>query len=454
MYSKFLGRLFLTASFIPLAVGRAAAASSTTTTMKLIDTPLAAVVGTGGRVNLIRTADNTWQATDNSNCPDGAAYPNGTAHCFAAKGDYTAAQVYQYSCRKHTCSADTVWNPASGTCIPIVDYGCTHTNNFMTLQDWDGCSALATPAAGGNNYTAGPCLIDNRDGKTYNVRKFADGKCWLANNLKFGGDYHYWHNIKGQSADTCALRLGSKWQSGGFNNLYTNQSAAKPPTNRFWQGSYGDCVYPYSSTSSSDASNKYGYLYNWMAAVQSPCGWYSQECDPDAMATNTDGKGTYGTQKIQGICPEGWHLPTGGTGGEFNILTDRVAGITGGSSHLADESNTAGGCYTKGNTTCGIWSDTSRNGGNGSYVLTFFNPGGGFNTTYAGRTNYIGESGATETTAVGLIYQGSNARYWSSTARSTTNAYGLDVYSSGVRPLGYHPGDSKYYGFSVRCVLD
>lgn len=48
----------------------------------------------------------------------------------------------------------------------------------------------------------------------------------------------------------------------------------------------------YYPNGNSENVNKYGYLYNWTAA------------------THGDTTGADGEHKIQGICPNGWHLPT------------------------------------------------------------------------------------------------------------------------------------------------
>ena len=44
---------------------------------------------------------------------------------------------------------------------------------------------------------------------------------------------------------------------------------------------------------------------------------------------------------------------------------------------------------------------------------------------------------------------GYNGNYWSSVGRSSSIAYYLNFYSSGVGPSNV---DSRYRGFSVRCV--
>ncbi len=423
----------------------ACAASSSMTTRKLVDTPLASVIATGGQVKLVRLAANTWQTTGDSNCPDGITYPGGYAKCFSSE------TAYLQSCHKATCSADEVWSPTARKCIPIVDFGCQHTNNYMTMQDWDGCSALATPATGGNNFTAGPCLIDNRDGKTYNVRKFADGKCWMADNLKYGGDYHYWHDIKGKGVDMCADRLASVYQADGYTQVVTDKTAADAPAGRFWYGSYGDCLYPYSSVSASDSSQKLGYFYNWMAATQSPCGISGQDCNPDARIVNINDSGYHGTQYLQGVCPEGWHIPTGGSDGEWSILVDRVAGIVSGNNHITNETGLTNTCNDMASS-CYVGAGTSRNGGSGSHVVAFFKKGGGFNTIqYTGRTSFNYDTDCSEL-IVRLIFIGGESMYWSSTAKTQDRAYHIYYSADRVGALGFMPGISKYLGMPIRCV--
>ncbi|MBR2601051.1 hypothetical protein IKE07_02880, partial [Candidatus Saccharibacteria bacterium] len=50
----------------------------------------------------------------------------------------------------------------------------------------------------------------------------------------------------------------------------------------------------------------------------------------------------------------------------------------------------------------------------------------------------------------GRLYSQSNGGvYWSSTVVSSTNAYGLPTWSSGVRPANAY---SKAHGVAVRCV--
>ncbi len=259
----------------------------------------------------------------------------------------------------------------------------TSTNKFMAIepftdcnpttdmQCFDQCSSWVTPAYGTMNYananglnaSSKTELTDLRDGKTYEVRKFADGKCWMVNDLRYGG-----------VTDACLSRTA-------FDG---NGSAS--PTGRFGAGTYGDC------------RNDPGYatyLYNWQAAMQNSTAYY-----------NTTYTGP--TINVQGLCPQGWHLPTGGPTGEQVALDQAIGGT--GANH-----------QTSGN------------------AFTFWRPGGNFLGTYAG---YCDASG-------GLRDQGTNGNYWSSFQSSTTLAYFVGIYTGSVYPQNAH---DKFCGFSIRCV--
>ena len=141
----------------------------------------------------------------------------------------------------------------------------------------------------------------------------------------------------------------------------------------------------------------YGVFYNWTSAMNGALG-------PDSLQTF-----------VQGICPDGWHLPSDE---EWDLLV-----------------NYLGGEFTAGNrmkSTKG-WNTFEKTSGNGDNSS-------GFNAIAAGgRQNS------------GVFYNlGFNALFWSSTS--------LDKSSAWYRYLGYyHSGVYRYfsnmgYGFSVRCV--
>ncbi len=153
-----LGRVFLVtlivtgSEFIAIARGEGSyvntvyAAASTTTTRKLIDTPLASVIGTSGQVKLVRTAANTWQATGNTNCPDGVTYPNAYAKCF------TSASAYSQQCTgSNYCGDNTSWNSSTNKCTgtPATDY-CGAGTKFDTVVNK--CIICTTPSYSSYSY--------------------------------------------------------------------------------------------------------------------------------------------------------------------------------------------------------------------------------------------------------------------------------------------------------------
>ena len=177
---------------------------------------------------------------------------------------------------------------------PIL-FGCNNPTD--TMQTWHGCSTLTTPT--GTNFTQGPCLMDERNGKTYQVRKFADGKCWMATNLAYGGEDRDHGDDNCMKTEVC----GYGYHPDGA--CITDPANAVSVVDKIAPGLYGDCRYPYTAITDQD-SNKYGYMYTWQAAVQ----------DADAYL-NTDKQPR---QPTQGICPDGWYLPTGGDNGQFQAL--------------------------------------------------------------------------------------------------------------------------------------
>ena len=97
--------------------------------------------------------------------------------------------------------------------------GDCYANPVGSLQAFTAaaCEAAATPT--GTNFTPLGCFSDERDNKVYEVRKFADGKCWLVDNLMYGGA-----SAQGGS-DACKKVT---------HNMWTNAT----PTDRFGEGTY------------------------------------------------------------------------------------------------------------------------------------------------------------------------------------------------------------------------
>ena len=146
-------------------------------------------------------------------------------------------------------------------------------------------------------------------------------------------------------------------------------------------------VNPTPPSTSTNGTGQYGYLYNYCAAMggqnTAACA-YSSTPVPNPNLN---------------ICPSGWRLPTGSSGGDFQILNTNIND---------GRTNTDAGLLSKGLFQySGYWYNSFNN-------------------------------------------QGNRGGYWSSTQSSVTNAFLLGFYNTESTPVSYN--DGKYGGFSVRCV--
>jgi len=220
-----------------------------------------------------------------------------------------------------------------------------------------------------NDYENG-ILTDTRDGKKYNIRKMPDGHWWMIEDLKFGN---------------C--------DASTFTSYYNESAYGKIAANY-----YGVCI---ESTYSGA-----GYLYNWQGAMNHADAYYSGSSSNPSGNTNGNTM-----RKWRGICPAGWHLPSGGSDGEFQKLYNAFVSKYGTSS-----------VYTY-FTSCSHFRGVLGGYGVGSYSADK-------KVTGPGKVGY----------------------YWSSTWYSSLAAYALGLYinSSAVT----HRDQFKDYGYAVRCVKD
>ena len=278
-----------------------------------------------------------------------------------------------------------------------------------SLQNWDGCSSLAQGAT--------TALTDERDGNTYAVAKLADNKCWMIENLRLADKDANNNDINLSSTNTHnpSLPLTNIYDSSTTSNhLSPTSSVAYDATTapEGWCTTNSSACDDQSrlrtdnttlfanntSSSYSPLSNVYSYgnYYNWYSA--------------------TAGHGKYGSSYASGytapgdLCPAGWHLPTGGNASaEFGVLDVAMGGT---------------GAYQSGNA------------------------GTAMSKVYRSYPNNFVYSGIVDGASVSS--RSSSGYYWSSSAYSSSGAYGLNFYSSIVSPgTG---SDSKYRGRSIRCL--
>jgi uncharacterized protein (TIGR02145 family) len=283
---------------------------------------------------------------------NGADVEGATGNSYTNTAGLAAAGTYVYVRLAHT--DDCGWQASNGYIV----WCCDAPGSTVDFTVFSPCVASV-----GATWT----LKDTRESgniHSYKVKLMADGHYWMVQDLKFGNQ--------------CGTAFSGS--SGSDKSGTTNVSSIGTY--------YGDCI-----------NNTYtgaGNLYDWAATIQKPGAYYGTSTDVGCSST------TSGTS-CQGICPAGWHIPTGGSDGEYQVLHTAMT--------KADCSGVA------------CWNSTSAwEGVLGGYC----NSGGS------------------------LSYQDSRAYYWSSTYYSPHDAYALYFYSTTVYPGTNY--NTKYNGFSVRCV--
>jgi uncharacterized protein (TIGR02145 family) len=170
--------------------------------------------------------------------------------------------------------------------------GCLSARVAVAAEvDMDGC--CDAPGVTGVTFAAfNPCsipdvgatwtLTDARDSKTYKVKYMADGRYWMAQDLKFGDGCNK-ASFSGSTSD----------QKGKVNSSGTY---------------YGDCA---TSPANTDVA---GYVYDWAAAMNAPNAYKgATACFTCTSADNY--------QSCRGICPAGWHVPTKA---EMDVLLNNI----------------------------------------------------------------------------------------------------------------------------------
>ena len=258
------------------------------------------------------------------------------------------------------------------------------------------CNSLdPAPIDGTANLSSVSALTDSRDNNTYAIAKLADGKCWMIENMRLADKDSSNNDIELSATNTNNPSLPLTNIYNATNPTTSNHlSASTNPTSTAW------------CKSNSPACDNQSMLYtgNTTERGANPAtgantysygnyyNWYSA----------TAGNGKYangsGYTAAGDICPAGWTLPTSGsTDKDFATL------------------------YTN-------LSSTPAN------IRKYPN-----NFLYSG--DVYGSS---------FNLRGGSGLYWSRSAYSSYNAYNLLFFSSNVDPSDY--GNSKYCGFSVRCL--
>jgi uncharacterized protein (TIGR02145 family) len=211
-------------------------------------------------------------------------------------------------------------------------------------------------------------MTDERDGQVYKTVVIGDQE-WMAENLNYG--------------TRVAAGTDQKYESFVERYCYNNDTI--------------EC-------------KKYGALYQWTEAMQLPYDCWYKNCS-NLNLIDIDGDGFH-----QGICPDGWHIPSQT---EWETLFSNIGGVS---------ATTA-----KKLKSLTEWNSIGGNEGNGldSYGFSALPSGMALNNG-----NYENEGQVTF--------------FWSTKEYGTYQAYYVNLTSSGMG-LAYH---GKTNGISVRCTKD
>lgn len=231
----------------------------------------------GGQFNIVLTTNGaTWDAsTDDSWLSvSPASGKSDTVSIFVTKNTDASTP---------TRSGSVNFNAGEASVTITVNQNgyttCNSANNTGTIY-FDEFSPCVNSNIG-DTWT----LTDRRDGKTYLVALMADGRYWMIQDLRFGGNPDIVENKNSLSKDEYS-------KSGTL-----GENVA---------GLFGDMVNHTSHGGSSvPIRTGRGYFYNWRAAMQ--------QADIANVGTTLE--------KTQGIAPAGWHIPSRG---EFENLRDKI----------------------------------------------------------------------------------------------------------------------------------
>ena len=251
-------------------------------------------------------------------CYDGNGATAGTMSNQTGKASSTVALIASNYSR--TGYAFTGWNTSpdgSGTQYgPNQNFTMPSSGGVNLFAQWLAPSGTlqdfsSTNAASNMNTGDVLALEDNRDGEVYMVAKLADGNIWITENLRLLPNTAIINNsntnhptvnfISGAPSSFSSTGQCSDDNKYCVDRINYNAHNLNRNLTPVYNGNTND-TYWYS----------YGVMYNWYTA--------------------TAGNGTYELTESSAagdLCPAGWHLPTGGSNGEWGILANSMPGNNG-----------------------------------------------------------------------------------------------------------------------------
>ena len=160
-------------------------------------------------------------------------------------------------------------------------------------------------------------MRDNRDNKLYLVSKFADGKCWMSQNLAL--DLSTEITLTNENTDLNSVTSWTpaystldnyqeleQYQTGSSGRNWQRALSVKPST-QYFRGVNGASATPSTDDGKSEWQ-KVGNYYDWSAATATSIGVDVENFD----ANNPGAKDS--------ICPKGWRLPIATTNTSYDDI--------------------------------------------------------------------------------------------------------------------------------------
>ena len=353
--------------------------------------------------------------TSQRNLPGVNSHWQDETYCTIIKGDGTFRIATVYGLLDGCIVRDGFTETMGGGAL--IDGG---TVRYCVIMGCDAVAEADASAEGGgayirNNGTLINCVVTECRGDNGSAVSGEDGD--LINNTITRN----WPSQCGTVTDYDGnvyhtVRLGNQcWMRENLRTTHYSDGTALNTTSGYSETD------PYYYVGNSNMVLQYGYYYNWPAVMNG------------AEQTNANPSG------VQGICPEGWHVPSAA---EWLELRDYVASMP----HY--RCGTGAGSITKALASRTNWSNSSNACTPGNNQAA--NNATRFNAMPAGFRYYGGS----------LEYAG-NSAYFSSTTNynyaensSCMMVYYFSYGSSSTGFASYGSNSYKNNGYSVRCVLD
>ena len=297
----------------------------------------------------------------------------------------------------------TTYNPNGGGTDLVYDLDQTTANADILYAQWKSNKIYIQDITTATCPTTATKVYDNRDETSYHIKKLADGRCWMLDNLALDlTNSTVKNNLTASNTNASATSLNylkngggttsDKYATAGVANWTSSYSFSAPLVNMDSKN-----VVPDNAPTNGQGDNKVGGYYNYCAA---------------SAGSYCYGNGTYygnpSGNATEDICPAGWRMSIGNTTGEYSALANVIYGSTGSTSDATAVANYRNALSLP---LSGSFNNGSANG------------------------------------------QGSTSHFWSSTKRDDHNMYLMSVsISSSSTSLNPSTSTLSYYGTPVRCI--